>query len=102
MSTLIEVMTTWNKNGTPQKPVPTTKVLFRLNPNYDPVSPTKKQNDHLTIRGGTFSPNIMGMIRNRDTYSCTHPCKKQHPSTRAPLMEVIRGRDCLFTKLRKP
>ena len=61
MSTLIEVMTTWNKNGTPQKPVPTTKVLFRLNPNYDPVSPTKKHNDHLTIRGGTFSTNIMGI-----------------------------------------
>ena len=93
MSSLIEVMTTWNINGTHQKSV------LRTN---DPVLAEKKHDDHSTVRGGTFSPNIMGMIRNRDTYSCTNPCKKQHPSSRAPLMEVIRGRDCLFTKLRKP
>ena len=102
MSSLIEVMTTWNINGTHQKSVLRTNVLFWLNPKHDPVLADKKHNDHSTIRGVTFSPNIMGMIRNRGTYSCTNPCKKQHPFSRAPLMEVIRGRHCLFTKLRKP
>ena len=48
MSSLIEVMTTWNINGTHQKSV------LRTN---DPVLAEKKHDDHSTVRGGII-PHI--------------------------------------------